>query len=235
MDQPQVRQRVVVPPRLGERPAGLDAQLLEAFRSTTVAEVSDLVGRLYTMDGGIAPLVPSPAVTVGFALTVKAWPGDNLAIHGGLAHAQEHDVLVVDWQGYRGGGGSGSQLLLAPRARGLAGVVIDGCWRDPAEVRAMSFPLFGRGFASFAPAKSEPGEVNVPISCGGVIVEPGDVVVAGEGGVVVVPRRSLADVSTALGSAGAAGPGSPPTDEQRTATLRNMYLEAFGARAGIRA
>ncbi|MEX2290304.1 MAG: hypothetical protein WD794_08275 [Mycobacteriales bacterium] len=233
----QYRHRVMVPPRQGTRPAGLDPGLLMPFRSTTVAEISDLVGRPYTMDGGVRPLVRTQGVTVGFALTAKAWPGDNLAIHGGLSLAERDDVLVVDWHGYRGGGGSGSQALVLPGARGLAGVVVDGCWRDLVEVEAVGIPVFGRGEASFAPAKREPGEINVPVSCGGVVVEPGDVVVAGAGGVVVVPHRHVQEVGAALQEHAAAvpPPGAVPlTDKQKSSALRAAYLEAFDARAGIR-
>lgn len=233
----QYRRRVLVPPRQGVRPGGLEPELLAPFRRTTVSEVSDLVGRPYTMDGGIRPLVRTRGVTAGFALTAKAWPGDNLAIHGGLSLAERDDVLVVDWHGYRGGGGAGSQVLVLPGRRGLAGVVVDGCWRDLAEVEEVGVPVFGRGEASFAPAKREPGELNVPVSCGGVVVEPGDVVVAGPGGVVVVPHRHVREIGVALLEHAAAAPAGGPvelSDEQKSSALRSAYLEAFDARAGIR-
>lgn len=237
VEQQKYRHRVLVPPRQGVRPGGLEAELLAPFRGTTVSEVSDLVGRPYTMDDGIRPLVRTHGVTVGFALTAKAWPGDNLAIHGGLSLAEQDDVLVVDWQGYRGGAGSGSQALVLPRRRGLAGVVVDGCWRDLAEVEAGGVPVFGRGEASFAPAKREPGEINVPVSCGGVVVEPGDVVVAGPGGVVVVPHRHVGEIGAALLEHAAVHPAAGVvelSDEQKSSALRAAYLEAFDARAGIR-
>lgn len=184
----------VVPPRVGAAPDRVDPAVLELLGNVSVADVSDAVGRLYTMSPSIRPLYEPIRRTVGVALTVKAVPGDNLAIHGALGMVREQDVLVVDWLGYAEGCGSGALSLIGPFERGLRGIVIDGGWRDVAELQGHGFPVFGRGEAAFSPAKNEPGEINVPVSCGGVIVEPGDVVVADDAGVAVVPRRCLDDV-----------------------------------------
>lgn len=218
----------VVRPRIGRLPERPDSGLLAQLRGFQVADVSDAVGRLYTMDPGIGPLFAPVPTVVGVALTVKAHPGDNLAVHGGLSLVGPDDVLVVDWLGYHDGCGSGARSLAGPFARGLAGVVVDGGWRDVAELRAQRYPVFGRGEAAFSPAKREPGELNVPVSCGGVVVEPGDVVVAGEGGVAVVPRRHLADVVLALtGPAPDAVPGGAPQGYR-------AHDEVFDARRGLR-
>lgn len=220
----------VVRPRIGATPARPDPGLLAALRDVDVADVSDVVGRLYTMDPGIRPLYEPIPPTVGTAVTVKAHPGDNLAVHGGLATAGEDDVLVVDWLGYHEGCGSGARSLAEPAARGMAGVVIDGGWRDVAELRDQGFPVFGRNEAAFSPAKREPGEINVPVSCGGVVVEPGDVVVAGAGGVAVVPRRHLVDVVRALDGDPPSAAVDPP---DREAAYRR-HDDVFVTRLGLR-
>ena len=188
----------VVPPRIGPPPDRIDPAQLELLSSVPVADVSDAVGRLYTMSPHIRPLYEPIRRTVGVALTVKAVPGDNLAIHGALGMVQEQDVLVVDWLGYTDGCGSGALSLIGPFERGLRGVVIDGGWRDVAELQGHGFAVFGRAEAAFSPAKNDPGEINVPVCCGGVVVEPGDVVVADSAGVAVIPRRSLDEVVSSV-------------------------------------
>jgi regulator of RNase E activity RraA len=222
----------VVRPRIGPTWARPDGALLAQLRDIPAADVSDAVGRLYTMHPGIRPLYLPVRRVVGPALTVKAHPGDNLAIHGALGMVADGDVLVIDWLGYHDGCGSGARSLAAPIARGLGGVVIDGGWRDVAELQAQGFPVFGRGEALFSPAKREPGEIGVPVCCGGVVVEPGDVVVADEGGVAIVPRRHLVDVVQSL------RPGPEDTAERGatgpTVAASQRYDEAFTARLGLR-
>ena len=160
--------------------------LLERFPSAYVPDVSDAVGQLYTMDSAIRPLYLPMKRMVGLALTLKAPPEDNLTIHGALNMAQAGDVLVVDWRGYTEGCGTRCGSMMPPISRGLAGVVVDGGWRDIAELRAIDL-IFGKSVAAFSPPK-RPGEINVLVCCGGVVVHAGDVVVADEEGVVVVPR-----------------------------------------------
>jgi 4-hydroxy-4-methyl-2-oxoglutarate aldolase len=218
----------VVPPRICPPPDRVDPAALELLSHVPVADVSDAVGRLYTMDPGIRPLYEPIRRTIGVALTVKAVPGDNLAIHGALGMAQPQDVLVVDWLGYTEGCGSGALSLAGPAERGLVGIVIDGGWRDVPELAALGFPVFGRGSAAFSPAKSEPGEINVPVSCGGVVVEPGDVVVADSGGVAVIPRRHLDEV---LDSLTGRQRGNAPPDPSRA---YRRHAEAFDSRSGRR-
>lgn len=215
----------VVPPRIGAPPDRVDPAQLELLGGMPVADVSDAVGRLYTMAPDIRPLYEPIPHTVGVALTVKAVPGDNLAIHGALGMAGEQDVLVVDWLGYTEGCGSGVLSLMDPVDRGLRGVVIDGGWRDVAELRAHGIAVFGRGEAPFSPAKNDPGEVNVPVSCGGVTVEPGDVVVADSAGVAVIPRRHLDAVVRSVTDRRDGPPADPARAYQR-------FDEAFEARNG---
>ncbi len=188
----------VIPPRIGESAERLDAELLECYQAAAVPDISDAVGRLYTMDTRIRPLYEPMRRILGVALTVKLPPGDNWAIHGALSRVQQGDVLVVDWQGYDDGCGAGAKVLVPAIRRGLAGVVVDGGWRDIGDLQALDFPMCGRAVSAFSPAKHELGEINVPVCCGGVIVEQGDVVVADREGSVVVPRRHAAEVARHL-------------------------------------
>jgi regulator of RNase E activity RraA len=215
----------VVPPRIGATPDRVDPALLEFLSSVSVADVSDAVGRLYTMAPRIRPLYEPIRRTVGVALTVKAVPGDNLAVHGALGMVREQDVLVVDWLGYTEGCGSGVLSLMGPVERGLRGVVIDGGWRDVAELQEHGIAVFGRGEAAFSPAKNDPGEINVPVNCGGVTVEPGDVVVADSAGVAVIPRRDLDEVVRSL-------IGRREQPEADPALCYRWFEEAFESRGG---
>lgn len=217
----------VVRPRIGAAPERPEPRLLDALRAVSMTEVSDVVGRLYTMDPGIRPLYLPVARTVGVCRTVKAFPGDNLAVHGGLGRVGPDDVLVVDWLGYQDGCGSGARALEAPITRGLAGVVVDGGWRDVAALQARGFPVFGRRETAYSPPKREPGELDVPVCCGGVVVEPGDVVVADEGGVAVVPRRHLIDVVAALATRAAA-------EQAMLSGVQQQHASAFDDRLGLR-
>jgi 4-hydroxy-4-methyl-2-oxoglutarate aldolase len=190
--------RPVIPPRIAGPVPRVAERLIERFKSAFVPDVSDAVGVLYTLDPAIRPLYSPMKRVVGQALTAKVPPGDNLTVHGALGLVQPGDVLVVDWRGYTGGCGTGAGSLSVPIKRGLAGVVADGAWRDVAELRALDFPIFCRGINAFSPPKDRPGEINVPVSCGGVVVRPGDIVVGDEEGICVVPLEWADEVAAAL-------------------------------------
>lgn len=181
----------VIPPRLVTNIPRLPAELFERFGRFSSCDVADVVGPLYTMAGNIRPMYQPIARVVGQALTAKAWPHDNLAIHGALAAAQPGDVLVVDWRGCVDACGAGAQVLAEPFDRGLRGVVIDGAWRDVEDLQKYGMPVFAKANSPYSPPKQQAGEVNVTVACGGVIVEPGDLVIADADGVAVVPRRHL--------------------------------------------
>jgi regulator of RNase E activity RraA len=188
----------VVPPRVLPAAPRADAALLERFTQAYVPDISDAVGPLYTMDPVLRPLYrPMPNV-VGQALTVKTPPGDNLTVHGALGMVQPGDVLVIDARGYTGACATGALSLVVPIRRGLRGAIVDGAWRDTAELSALHFPVWGKGLAAFSPPKERLGEINVPVSCGGVVVNPGDIVVGDQEGVVVVPSDQAATVARSL-------------------------------------
>lgn len=163
-----------------------------------VPDVSDAVGGLYTMASAIRPLYPNMKRVLGTAITVKALPGDNWAIHAGLSKCEEGDVLVVDWRGYTEACGTGALTTMLAMRRGLSGVVIDGAWRDIGDLKRLGFPIMGRGISPFSPGGRRLGEVNVPVCCGGVVVEPGDLIVGDDEGVAVVPYNHVLRVAESL-------------------------------------
>jgi 4-hydroxy-4-methyl-2-oxoglutarate aldolase len=188
----------IVPPIIVRNVPRPDPEVVEQLRKAFLPDISDKVGQLYTMDSGIRPLYQPIRRMVGSALTVKMAPGDNMTVQLALAEAQAGDVLVVDWRGYTESCGTGTGSMTAAIGRGLEGVVIDGGWRDVAEIQALDFPIFARSVCPYSPPKGRAGEINVPVCCGGVIVQPGDVVICDVEGGVVIPRAYAAAVAEAL-------------------------------------
>lgn len=186
---PQMGHRAVIPPTVNPPVDRVDEGLLQRFAKVWLPDLSDAVGQLYTMDPAIRPFYSPIPRLIGQALTVKAPAGDNLAIHGALTMCRPGDVLVVDWRGFTDACATGASSLVAPRKRGLRGAIVDGAWRDIGELRSMQFPVFARCASAFSPPKDRWGEVNVPVSCGGVVVGPGDIIVGDEEGVVVIPLK----------------------------------------------
>lgn len=150
--------------------------------------LADVAGRRGTLDGRIAPLSPGMRFA-GPALTVEVRPGDNLMIHAAMALARPGDVLVIDGKGDTTCALMGSIMITACHQLGLAGVVLDAAVRDTEELRALGFPVYAIGANPNGPTKNVPGRINWPISCGGVAVRPGDLVVGDADGVVVVERE----------------------------------------------
>ena len=146
------------------------------------------------MDARIVPLFAG-ARLAGPARTARISAGQNAAIHHAVHLARRGEVLVVDGAASRSFGPFGDILAGACMARGIAGLVIDGTVRDSAEIAALGFPVFCLGRHPAATAKSEPGEVDVEITCGGVTLGPGDFVVGDADGVVVVPKSLAEEVA----------------------------------------
>jgi len=169
-----------------ERP---DADVVSGFGEFETPAISDLMNRLYTMAQAIRPLTGPDLRILGPACTVKVYPGDNLMVHKSLDIARPGDVLVVDASGSAMTAVLGDLVSTKARHRGIAGVVVDGLIRDlPAILALGDFPVFARGVTPIGPLHRGPGEVNLPISAGGIVVHPGDVIVGDLNGVVVVPR-----------------------------------------------
>lgn len=163
-------------------PALAPANLIEAFRSVVTPHISDNLQRLVGSTG-LRPFHAGRKL-VGTAVTVKSRPGDNLAIYKALMGMQPGHVLVVDGGGDLMNAVVGELILLYAQQRGCVGMVVDGAIRDSAAFKAADFPCYARGVSHRGPYKTGPGVVNVPVTVGGQIVNPGDIVVGDEDGVV---------------------------------------------------
>ena len=152
------------------------------------AILADVNGRRGALHGRIAALRPRMKLA-GPALTVDVRPGDNLMIHAAMALAQPGDVLVIDVKGDQTAALMGTIMMTACKQLGLAGVVLDGAVRDSLEIDEMDFPVFSVGTNPNGPTKNVPGRIGHPITCGGVSVRSGDLVVADADGVVVIERE----------------------------------------------
>ncbi|MEP6656772.1 MAG: RraA family protein [Betaproteobacteria bacterium] len=155
--------------------------------------LADVAGRRGTLDGRIMPVSPS-ARMAGPAFTIEVRPGDNLMIHAAMAMARPGDILVVDGKADRTCALMGSIMINACMKLGIAGVVLDAAHRDTEELRALGFPIYSVGSNPNGPTKFIPGRINWPISCGGVAVNPGDLIVGDADGVVVVEREKAASL-----------------------------------------
>ena len=175
-----------------ERPS---KEIVEQYRGFVAANISDSMGRLFTMDYRINPVYKPMRKLCGTAVTVQARPGDNLLSLKAIEVAQPGDVIVIATQGDTALSVWGGFMSMMAARRGIAGVVTDGVIRDVEQSREADLPIYAVGVTPAAPTKEGTGQINTSISCGGVVVEPGDIVVGDEDGVVVVPRREAEAVA----------------------------------------
>ncbi|WP_366018233.1 RraA family protein [Thermanaeromonas sp.] len=167
--------------------------LADAFLPYSTSNIADNMGRMFCMDAAIKPLREDSKL-VGIAFTVKTRPGDNLLVHKALDMALPGDVIVVDAQGDMTNSILGEIMVRYALKKGLRGFVIDGAVRDWAGIKQLDLPVFAKGASPRGPYKDGPGEINVPISCGGVAVYPGDIIVGDADGVVVIPAKEAEEV-----------------------------------------
>ncbi|MDB6454938.1 RraA family protein [Falsirhodobacter sp. 20TX0035] len=170
-----------------------DMVILEAFRQLGVAQVSDCMGRLYG-SVGLQPIHGHGLRMAGIALTVKTRPGDNLMIHRAIDLAQPGDVIVVDGSGCTANALVGELMMQQAQKRGVLGFVIDGAVRDAEAFGPAGFACFARGISHRGPFKDGPGEINVPVSVGGLVVQPGDVILGDTDGLTAIPPAYAAEV-----------------------------------------
>jgi len=173
--------------------------LIDAFKGLMdqtgclTGNVGDCLGRTAAMDSRIKGLSQGMKL-VGPALTVKVPPIDNLMIHKALTLVKLGDVMVIDGGGDHSWALLGFLMVSTAIKLGLAGMIVDGCVRDAAEIRKSGFPIFAAGIHPNGPLKEGPGEINFPIQCGGQMVDPGAIIVADDDGVVVVPQEHAAGI-----------------------------------------
>jgi RraA family protein len=165
----------------------LPAEMIAGFADFETADVSDVLNRLYAMNGRIRNQSNDKEL-LGSACTVKLYPGDNLMIHKALDIARPGDIVVVDCSGAMSNAVFGDLVANKAVHRGIAGFVIDGLIRDLAGIIETGLPVYARGITPFGPLHRGPGEINTPICCGGIVVNPGDIIKADSTGIAVIPR-----------------------------------------------
>jgi RraA family protein len=157
------------------------------------AVVGDVAHRMQTMRGGFRACGKRRALA-GPAFTVRARPGDNLMLHRAIDLALSGDVIVCDGAGELGIALMGDHMASHAARREIAGFVVDGAVRDLPGLASLDLGVWARGVTPQGPYKDGPGEIGYPIACGGLAVLPGDLVLADEEGVVVIPRADAATV-----------------------------------------
>jgi regulator of RNase E activity RraA len=166
---------------------------LDGFRRLSTASISDVTGQRYAMRSHIRPLIPGVKIA-GRAVTVRTEPGDASKPTEAVGLARKGDIIVIDAGGSEESACWGGNDSIGSKTKGLSGVIVDGAVRDTAEIREMGFPTWARAVTPRTGGGKGGGEVNVPIECGGVGISPGDIVVADDDGVVVVPRGEADEV-----------------------------------------
>ncbi|MDQ0407689.1 4-carboxy-4-hydroxy-2-oxoadipate aldolase/oxaloacetate decarboxylase [Streptomyces sp. NPDC000349] len=180
-------------------PPKADAADVEALAGYGVATVSEAMGRTGLLGPELRPVQQGVRIA-GTAVTVLGWPGDNLMIHAAVEQCGEGDVLVVTTTSPSTDGMFGELFATALQRRGVRGLVINAGIRDTQELREMGFAAWSRAVSAQGTVKATGGSVNVPVAVDGQVVRPGDVIVADDDGVVVVPReraRRTAEASEA--------------------------------------
>jgi RraA family protein len=165
-----------------------DPALCRAMSPFATPDVSDLLNRLFAVDSTLHLMTAPHHRLCGPAVTVKVFPGDNLMVHKALDVIEPGDIIVIDAGGSTHNAVLGDLISTKARHRGAAGFIVDGLIRDLPAIAELDFPVFARGTSPIGPLHRGPGEINYAICCGGVVVNPGDIVMADAMGIVIVPR-----------------------------------------------
>ena len=171
----------------------IDKEVYIKLSGFSTPNLSDAMNRFRTMDHMIKP-ISKCCNFVGQAITVRVRPGDNLMIHKAIDVAKAGDIIVIDTGSCSTNAVWGELMTRSALKKGISGVVIDGAARDIKESENLGIPIFSKYIVPSACDKDGPGEINEPISCGGVPVIPGDILVGDENGVVVIPPHLINEV-----------------------------------------
>jgi regulator of RNase E activity RraA len=174
--------------------AQAEPTVLASLRSIPVSALSDTMHRNVGSTGLRPYHRPVDRTMSGTAVTARSRGGDNLTYLRALDFCRPGDILVVDAGGDLNNAVVGGILTFYAATIGLAGVIIDGAIRDVAQIREREFPVYARGVTHRGPYKDGPGEINVPISIGGMPVNPGDVVVGDQDGLLAIPQLGIEEL-----------------------------------------
>jgi len=215
-------------PRIIQNITRPDPSIASALREQGTATVHEAQARTGLARPYLRPIYPNAKIA-GPAVTVFCQPGDNLMIHAAIEVCAPGDVLVVATTSDSTDGMFGDLLGVLCQARGVIGLIIDAGVRDTVELAAMQFPVWAKAICAQGTVKASAGSVNVPIVCAGVVVNPGDVIVADSDGVVVVPLKCAAQVASL---------GQERIEKEQTARERfrkgELSLDVFGLRAKLK-
>ncbi|HUT25820.1 MAG TPA: hypothetical protein VM492_15895 [Sumerlaeia bacterium] len=168
------------------------SDVIEALGAIPTSILSDCLDRLNAMDSGLKPLLLPPRAFSGSAFTVEEIEAGNLMSHMALKYVRAGDILVIDGKGVTSRAGWGGLQTFAAKKKGVRAVIIDGSVRDWEDIQKYEIPVYARAVSPAGPHKGWGGRVNLPVSCGGMVVEPGDVIVGDADGLVVVPKERAA-------------------------------------------
>ena len=210
-----------------------DPALIEAFREVPSSNIGDCVKRMNCMFGGIRSY--NRINLLGTAFTVKVPAGDNLVAQMALDYARPGDIIVIDGAGYADRALVGGMMLAYAEERHLGGFVVNGAVRDLDDIRNSPLPVFAVAATPLGPYREGPGEVNVPVVCGGQVVMPGDILVGDSDGLVVIPQRDAANLLEAVRANLAMEQEEMQRMKQGTyseAQHKEIFTEAFLSRGG---
>ncbi len=169
------------------------SELIKGFREISVATIYEASGRKGAVDYRIKPIEKGLKIC-GTALTVQCGPGDNLMLHKALEVAEEGDIIVANTGGAIEYGYWGELMAVSALARKVKGLAIDGCVRDSQDIIEMGFPVFSRGLCIRGTKKEALGLINYPLNFGGVVVNPGDIIIGDDDGLVIVSKAEAEKV-----------------------------------------
>ena len=171
----------------------VEQEILDQLKELDTTLLSDGANSRVAMEWGIRPIIPGSRI-IGQAITLKLTLGDSLLVSMAMEIAQPGDVVVIDGAGTENNALWGDMKSLIGKEKGLGGAVIDGAIRDVVNCREIGFPVFCKYCVCGSSTKNSPGEINVPINCGKMVVNPGDIIVGDDNGIVVLPPYELKEI-----------------------------------------